>query len=59
MAKEETLPVQPVDRPILCNPYAEPNDHWYYDKETGTPTKQGYRRSASYWYKRSARAARS
>ena len=30
----EQLPVQPVDRPILCNPYEEPRDHWIYDKET-------------------------
>ena len=29
---QEQLPVQPVDRPILCNPYEEPNDHWIYDK---------------------------
>ena len=45
------LPVQPVDRPILCNPYEEPRDHWIYDKETGAASRAGTRRPASYWYK--------
>src|SRR6266571_7812257 len=48
---QERLPVQPVDRPILCNPYEEPNDHWIHDKETGTASRAGRRREASYWYK--------
>src|SRR5439155_13727228 len=48
---QEPLPVQPVDRPILCNPYEEPNDHWIHDKETGTASRAGRRREASYWYK--------
>ena len=29
------IPIQPVERPILCNPYAEPDAHWVYDTETG------------------------
>ena len=48
---QEQLPVQPVDRPILCNPYEEPRDHWIYDKETGAASRAGTRRPASYWYK--------
>ena len=43
--------VQAVPRPILCSPYAEPNDHWHYDTATGKPSQQGFRRPASYWYK--------
>ena len=43
--------MQPVDRPILCNPYEEPRDHWIYDKETGAASRAGTRRPASYWYK--------
>jgi type III restriction enzyme len=48
---QEQMPVQPVDRPILCNPYGEPHDHWIYDKETGAASRAGTRRPASYWYK--------
>jgi type III restriction enzyme len=45
------LPVQPVEKPILCSPYIEPHDHWMYDRQTGTPRRAGFRRSAGYWYK--------
>jgi type III restriction enzyme len=48
---QEPLPVQPVERPILCSPYQEPRDHWIYDKETGAASRAGTRRPASYWYK--------
>ncbi|MGE5486806.1 MAG: BPTD_3080 family restriction endonuclease [bacterium] len=48
---QEQIPVQPVDRPIICNPYDEPNDHWVYDKDTGAASRAGTRRPASYWYK--------
>ena len=48
---QEQLPVQPVDRPILCNPYEEPRDHWIYDKESGAASRGGMRRDAGYWYK--------
>ena len=47
----DEIPIQPVDKPILCSPYEEPNDHWIYDKDTGAPTKAGFRRLAGYWYK--------
>lgn len=45
------VPVQPVDRPILCNPYEEPDDHWIYDKNSGAASHARRRREASYWYK--------
>src|ERR1700736_4174945 len=48
---QEPLPVQAVDRPILCSPYEEPRDHWIYDKETGAASRAGARRPASYYYK--------
>jgi hypothetical protein len=47
----EQLPIQPVDKPIICNPYEEPNDHWLYDKETGEASHAGHQRPAGYWYK--------
>ena len=50
-AGQEQLPVQPVEKPIICNPYDEPQDHWIYDKESGAASHAGMRRPASYWYK--------
>jgi len=48
---QQEIPVQPVEEPILCNPYEEPKDHWVYDRQTGE-AKHGYsRRPAGYWYK--------
>ena len=45
------VPIQPVDKPIICKPYDEPLDHWIYDTETGQASRAGKRRPASYWYK--------
>ena len=45
------VPIQPVEDPILCSPYAEPHQHWLYDTATGLPQKIQSRREASYWYK--------
>jgi type III restriction enzyme len=28
---EQQIPVQPVENPILCSPYKEPDQHWPYD----------------------------
>lgn len=47
----EQLPIQPVEKPIICNPYEEPNDHWVYDSKTGEASRAGDRRPAGYWYK--------
>lgn len=45
------VPIQPVDKPIICNPYEEPRDFWDYDKGTGAAFHGGKRRPAGYWYK--------
>ena len=45
------IPIQPVDDPILCRPYDEPEEHWVYDTGTGVPSRTPGRRPASYWYK--------
>src|SRR5438093_328257 len=50
-AGQEELPIQPVENPIICNPYEEPKDHWIYDKDTGAASRAGMRRPASYWYR--------
>ena len=50
-AGQATLPIQPVDKPILCSPYREPDQHWVYDRVTGIPTRTPGRRDASYWFK--------
>lgn len=48
---DETIPIQPVENPILCSPYREPDQHWLYDTTTGVPSKAPGRRPASYWFK--------
>ena len=48
---EHQIPIQPVENPILCSPYKEPDQHWLYDTITGVPTRIPGRREASYWFK--------
>jgi type III restriction enzyme len=48
---DQTIPIQPVENPILCSPYVEPDRHWYYHLQTGIPRKIPGRRPASYWFK--------
>ena len=48
---DSQLPLQPVEEPIICSPYTEPDAHWYYDVRTGVPVKQPGRRDAGYWFK--------
>ncbi len=50
-AGQAELPIQPVDKPILCSPYVEPDQHWVCDRTTGIPTRTPGRRPASYWFK--------
>lgn len=45
------IPIQPVAKPILCSPFAEPDRHWVYDTHTGEARQEAGRRPASYWYK--------
>ncbi|MDE0681571.1 MAG: DEAD/DEAH box helicase family protein [Candidatus Poribacteria bacterium] len=44
-------PIQPVEQPILCSPYDEPNKHWVYDEQTGEAGQFSERRRAGYWFK--------
>ena len=48
---QQEIPLQPVEKPIICFPYEEPKDHWLYDRRTGQPSRAGFRRQAGYWYK--------
>ena len=48
---EAAIPIRPVENPILCSPYDEPDQHWLYDTSTGLPQKIAHRREASYWYR--------
>ena len=48
---QDRLPIQPVEQPILCSPYEEPDAHWRYDTQTGEAIRQFGRREAGYWYK--------
>jgi len=45
------IPVQPVNKPILCKPFEEPTAHWVYDAQTGAAREEIGRRPAGYWYK--------
>ncbi len=47
----QAVPIQPVNQPILCSPFAEPTAHWIYDTQTGAARQEQGRRPASYWYK--------
>ncbi len=42
------IPIQPVDQPILCSPYQEPDRHWIYDTSTGETVKNPGRREAGH-----------
>jgi len=48
--RQSDLPIQPVDKPIICKPYDEPREHWQYDRK-GHPSKAAGRRRAGYFYK--------
>ncbi len=49
--QQTNIPIQPVEQPILCSPYDEPDVHWIYDTNTGEAKKNPGRRDAGYWYK--------
>jgi len=51
MNSEETILVQPVESPVICNPYEEPQKYWNYNRETGRAQIEDGRRPAAYWYK--------
>ena len=45
------VPMQPVEKPILCSPYEEPPEYWVYDQETGEASRAPGRRPAGYWFR--------
>ena len=49
--EDSGIPVEPVEQPILCSPYEEPDRHWLYSRSTGVPSQVAGRREASYWFK--------
>ena len=49
--KQTEIPIQPVNKPILCSPFFEPTAHWVYNTHTGKASQMSGRRPASYWYK--------
>src|ERR1043165_1107336 len=49
-AAQEPLPVAAVNKPIICGPYDEPDQHWRYDSERVEWIKEAVRRPASYYY---------
>ena len=55
---QQPLAVQPVNEPILCGPYTEPDRHWVYASDTGMPLLMEGRRPASYWYRYQSSAAK-
>jgi type III restriction enzyme len=48
---DKQIPLQPVNKPVICSPYVEPDYFWFYDKSNGQATKTNKRRQAGYWYK--------
>ncbi len=53
-AGQEALPIQPVERPILCPPYTEPVAYWEYDTDTGEARRVAGRRPAGYYFRTEA-----
>jgi type III restriction enzyme len=49
--QQQEIPIQPVEHPILCSPYHEPDRHWKFDRIEARTWKEPGRRRASYWYK--------
>ena len=48
--KQKQILIQPVEKPVICSPYEEPDAHWEYDKTTGAAFRTPGRRQAGYWY---------
>lgn len=51
MAAKIDIPIQPVEKPILCSPNEAPSAYWQYDRTTGDASKIAGRRPSRYWYK--------
>ena len=58
MSMDDTqLPLQAVEEPIICSPYAEPGAHWCYDLATGVAVKEPRQRDAGFWCRARRRAS--
>jgi type III restriction enzyme len=49
-SQPESRTPQGLDKPILCNPFLEPDKHWVYDK-SGLPHTEDFRRPAGYYWR--------
>jgi type III restriction enzyme len=49
--KQQELPIQPVEKPIVSNPYQEPDKFWYFDRKKLEMELRAGRREAGYYYK--------
>ena len=52
----EQMPMQPVEKPILCSPYEEPSEYWLYDPGTGEASRAPGRRPAGHWFRNEPRS---
>lgn len=48
---DEQIPIQPVEKPIICNPFEEPDQYWHFDRDNMQMQRLNGRRPAGYWYK--------
>ncbi len=46
-----SIPIQPVNKPILCSPYEEPTEHWVHNTETGAASPFPGRWPTRHWFK--------
>ena len=44
---DDQRPIQPIEEPILCSPYAEPRRYSIYATQTGIPSEASGRRDAT------------
>ncbi len=46
--QQNDIPIQPIEHPILCSSYDEPDMHWTYNTDIGEAVKSVGRRDAGY-----------
>ena len=52
--QQTDIPIQPIEQPLLCSTYDEPDIHGTYNTDTDEIVKSVGRRDAGYWYKTEA-----
>ncbi len=45
----EDAPIQAIEHPIICSPWAEPTHHWLYSRDDGHAYKAEGRRPAGFY----------